>query len=137
MTMEFSVPAYWRVKSHLYKLEAARCKSCGKTHYPPMAACPHCGSRDLEKIRLPERGVLESYTIVYSIPEGARSRAPVIVGLVRLGDVRVIAELTDVSPNELREGVEVEAVLRRISEDREAGIIRYAVKFRPVLRVQS
>jgi len=137
MSMEFSVPSYWRMKGPLYRLEAARCRSCGKAHYPPMAACPHCGSRDIEPVRLPWRGILESYTVVYSVPEGARSKSPILVGLIRLGDVRIVAELTDASPTELEEGIEVEAVLRRVSEDREAGIIRYAVKFRPVLRVQS
>nr|MEB3851662.1 transcriptional regulator [Desulfurococcales archaeon] len=66
-------------------------------------------------------------------PEGAREKSPVVLGLVRLGDVRVVAELTDVSPEEVDSVEEVEAVLRRVRSDREAGIIRYAIKFRPVL----
>ena len=131
--MDLSIPRHWRRKGPLYRLEAARCAACGRVHYPPAAACPYCGSRRLERVELPREGVLESYTLVYSVPEGARREAPVPVGLVNLGGVRVLAELTDVDPDSLRPGIRVEAVLRRVRDDREAGIIYYALKFRPVL----
>ncbi len=134
MSMDLSVPETWRVKGPLYRLEAARCKTCGRIHYPPMPACPYCGSRDLERVTLPSEGVLESYSVVYAVPEGSRHKAPVLLGLVRLGRVRVVAEITDADPSELRTGMEVEAVLRRIRSDREAGIIRYGVMFRPKLK---
>ncbi|MEB3851646.1 MAG: OB-fold domain-containing protein, partial [Desulfurococcales archaeon] len=116
--MDLSVAETWRVRGQLYRLEAARCEECGRIHYPPMPACPYCGSRRLSRVRLPERGQLESYTIVYSVPEGAREKSPVVLGLVRLGDVRVVAELTDVSPEEVDSVEEVEAVLRRVRSDR-------------------
>ncbi|WP_460126256.1 Zn-ribbon domain-containing OB-fold protein [Stetteria hydrogenophila] len=131
--MRLSVPRHWRVKGPLYRLEAARCKGCGRIHYPPAAACPYCGSTSLERVRLSSRGVLESYTVVYSVPEGARHASPVVVGLVNLGGVRVVAELTDVEPGEVSTGMSVEAVLRKVREDGEAGFIYYAVKFRPAL----
>jgi len=134
LSMDLSIAETWRVRGPLYRLEAARCKTCGRIHYPPMPACPYCGSRELERVRLPERGVLESYTILYAVPEGARHKAPVLLGLVRLGATRVITELTDADPSELKTGMEVEAVLRRIRVDREAGIIRYGIMFRPVLK---
>jgi uncharacterized OB-fold protein len=134
MSMDLSVPETWRVRGPLYRLEAARCEDCGRVHYPPMPACPYCGSRRLVRVKLPSRGILESYTVVYSVPEGARHKAPVVLGLVRLGSVRIVAELTDVAPAELEGVREVEAVLRRVRDDREAGIIRYALKFRPALK---
>ncbi len=137
MSMELSVAETWRVRGPLYRLEAARCEDCGRIHYPPMPVCPYCGSRKLAKVTLPTKGRLESYTIIYSVPEGARHKAPIVLGLIRLGEVRVVAELTDVLPGELDGVEEVEAVLRRVRDDREAGIIRYAVKFRPVLRPGS
>ncbi len=134
MSMDLSVPETWRVRGPLYRLEAARCRACGRIHYPPLPACPYCGSRDLERVRLPERGILESFTILYSVPEGSRHKAPIVLGLVRLGAARVVAEITDVDPGDLKTGMEVEAVLRRIRSDREAGIIRYGIAFRPLLR---
>lgn len=133
MSMDLSIPRHWRRRGLLYRLEAARCRECGRVHYPPAAACPYCGSKSLERVHLPTTGVLESYTIVYSVPEGARGEAPVIVGLVNLGGVRVVAEITDADPGEVSTGMSVEAVLRKVREDGEAGVIYYAVKFRPTL----
>ncbi len=136
MSMELSIPKFWRLKTSVYRLQAARCKACGRVHYPPKKACPYCGSRDLEPVQLPKRGRLVSYTVVYAVPEGSRQYSPVYVGLVDLGPARVVTELTDVTdPSQLRKGMEVEAVLRRTRVDREAGLIYYALKFRPAMGV--
>jgi len=130
-----TLPGWWRSRISRYRLVGARCKDCGRTHYPPRPACPYCGSRSLEPVELPRDGVLESYTIIYSSPGDHRLDSPVILGLVNLGPTRVIAELTDVTPEELRTGMPVEAVIRRVDEQGETGIIAYAVKFRPKLGV--
>ena len=136
MSMELSIPKFWRRKYSLYRLQAARCKACGRVHYPPRKACPYCGSRDLEIVELPKRGRLLSFTVVYAVPEGARTYSPVYVGLVDLGVAKVVAELTDVTdPSQLKKGMEVEAVLRRTRVDRDAGLIYYALKFRPSMGV--
>ncbi len=125
---------WWRKRIPRYRLVGARCKSCGRIHYPPRNACPYCGSRDLEEVSLPRKGVLESYSVVYSVPGDNRFNAPVLVGLVRLENgVRLVAELTDADPGQLKAGMEVEATIRRLREDGETGVILYAVKFRPVL----
>ena len=125
---------WWRKRIPRYRFLGARCGSCGKVHYPPRNSCPYCGSRELELVELPRTGTLESYSVVYSVPGDERFEAPVIVGLVRLDNgVRVIAEVTDAKPDELRTGIRVEAVVRRVHEDGDTGVIAYAVKFRPAL----
>ncbi|MFP3080380.1 MAG: Zn-ribbon domain-containing OB-fold protein [Acidilobus sp.] len=136
MSMDLSISRHWRLRSPLYRLEGARCKACGRVHFPPKKACPYCGSRELEPVELPKRGRLISYTIVYAVPEGAREYSPVYVGLVDLGVTKVVAELTDVTDtSKLKRGLEVEAVLRRTRVDGEAGLIYYALKFRPSMGV--
>lgn len=136
MSMDLSVPRYWRMKLSLYRLQGAKCKACGRVHFPPRQACPYCGSRDLEPIDLPKRGKLISYTTVYAVPEGAKEYSPIYVGLIDLGVTKVVAELTDITdPSKLKKGLEVEAVLRRTRVDREAGLIYYALKFRPSMGV--
>jgi len=123
----------WRTRLQRYRLLGARCRSCGRLHYPPLKSCPYCGSRDLEEAQLPRQGRLLSYTAVYSVEEGSREESPVYVGLVDLGVARVVAELTDVSdPSQLRPGAAVEAVFRRIGEEGDEGVVVYGVKFRPV-----
>ncbi len=136
MSMDLSISRHWRRKYSIYRLQAARCKACGRVHYPPRPACPYCGSRDLELVELPKHGKLVSFTKVYAVPEGARAQSPVYVGLVDLGATKVVAELTDITDQtQPKEGMEVEAVLRRTRVDGEAGLIYYALKFRPAIGV--
>jgi len=126
---------WWRKRIPRYRLIGARCKSCGRIHYPPRAACPYCGGRELESVELPRTGTLESWSVVYSVPGNSRLHAPTLVGLVRLDNgVRIVAELTDADPEDLKEGIRVEAVVRRVAEDGDTGTIAYAVKFRPALK---
>lgn len=121
----------WRHRIHRYKLIAARCSSCGRAFYPPISACPYCGSRSLDSIELPRVGRLVSYSIVYTVPFDDRSRSPIIIGLVDLGVTRLIAEIVDVNPEEVKIGDSVEAVFRRVSVDGATGLIVYGIKFRP------
>jgi uncharacterized OB-fold protein len=133
-----SLPVWWRSRIPRYRLVGARCKHCGRIYYPPRQACPYCGSRETEPIVLPRRGKLLSYTIIASTPGDNRLSTPRILGLVELGDgasgkVKIIAELTDVLPEELPNVKTVEAVVRKVDEQGETGVIGYAVKFRPAL----
>jgi len=129
-----SLPAWWRGRIPRYRLVGARCKQCGRTHYPPSQACPYCGSTELEPVALPRMGRLLSYTVINYPPGDSRLEAPVILGLVELDGVKIIAELTDVLPEELPNIETVEAVVRRVEEQGEAGVIGYAIKFRPALK---
>ena len=128
------VPEYWRLKKHRYRLIGGLCRDCGQAHYPPMPRCPYCGSGNLVEVSLPRRGRLVSYTVLYSAPSTAKDKAPLLLGLVELGSVRLIAEITDAQPDSIRTGIEVEPVLRRLGEDGASGVIYYAIKFRPVLK---
>jgi uncharacterized OB-fold protein len=121
----------WRTRLYRYRLLGGRCRDCGRAFYPPLRACPYCGSRSVEEVRLPRQGRLITYTVLYSVEEGARGESPVAVGLVDLGVARVLAEIVDAEPSELSAGMPVEAVFRRLYEDGEEGVIVYGVKFRP------
>ncbi len=128
------LPVWWRKRLPRYRFIGAHCKDCGRIHYPPRKSCPYCGSTNLEEIALPRKGVLESYSVVYSVPGDNRFNSPVLIGLIRLQNgVRIVSELTDVLPEQLKTGIEVEPVIRRINEDGETGTILYGVKFRPIL----
>jgi len=133
--------SHWRRKINFYRLKGYRCRDCGRVFFPRASACVYCGSRSLDEVDLPRRGRLLSYTIIYGPTDAAKFEAPVIVGLVDLGGTRVIAELTDVSSEELedvmRNSIPLEPVLRRIGADGDSGVIYYAVKFRPAMGVGS
>ena len=131
--VKLSVPRYWRERIPYYRLEGIECAKCGRRSYPPAPVCPHCGSSEVRRVELPRTGRLLSYTVVYSVPEGFREYAPIILGLVELDDgTRLVSQLTDTSPEELEDDMRVEAVLRRAQVDGEYGLIYYALKFRPI-----
>ncbi|MEB3773500.1 MAG: Zn-ribbon domain-containing OB-fold protein [Desulfurococcales archaeon] len=127
------ITRHWRRRHNLYKLVGSRCRSCGRVFYPYSQRCIYCGSREVEQARLEGDARLVSYSIVYSVSDEAKYEAPVILGMVDIGGVKVIAELTDVSPGEVEAGMSLEPVLRRVTVNGESGLIYYAVKFRPRL----
>ena len=133
MSMKFSIPRTWRERKPHYLLEATKCKSCGKIHYPPRVVCDKCGSRNLERIKLSDKGKVVSYTVQYVVLDGFRDYAPIIYAIVELSEgVRVLAPLTDIKPENVKTGLKVKAVLRKVSEDGKLGLIRYAIKFKPL-----
>jgi len=132
--MCMSVPRYWRERVYRYRLVGTECLSCGRRYYPPRRVCPVCHSRNLVEVKLPERGVVVTYTIIRSPPRGYEKYAPYAIAVVELLDgTKVLAQLTDIDLSEVKIGMEVEAVFRKIREDGEEGIIEYGVKFRPRL----
>jgi uncharacterized OB-fold protein len=135
--MRFSVPRYWREREARYRLKATRCKDCGRVNYPPSQVCRYCGSRNVETIYLDrEKAKLLSWTIIYTAPYGFEERRPLIIGLVKTleSKARILAPITDVLPEELKKDMILEPVLRRVNEDREAGLIHYGIAYRPVIK---
>ena len=43
---------YWREIPQRYRLEAGKCKQCGKTFFPPRLICDQCKSREFDTIIL-------------------------------------------------------------------------------------
>ncbi len=126
-----SVPNYLREAPRRQRMEGTRCKGCGAIHFPPRAVCDRCGGRDLEREELSGTGELVAYTVIMYPPKGFENQAPYAIGIVQLKEgVRILSQIADCDPMELREGMRVEIVIRRIRED--GGFIEYGYKFRPV-----
>ncbi|MEM4660235.1 MAG: DNA-binding protein, partial [Thermosphaera sp.] len=68
--------------------------------------------------------------------DGFEEARPTILGILETEKhkARILAPLTDILPEELKSGLEMEPVLRRISEDGESGLINYGIAYRPVLK---
>lgn len=127
-----SVPRVWRERIVKYRLLGSKCADCGKISYPPRRACPRCGSTNLKEISLLKRGKVLSYTVIRAPPQGYLKYSPYIIALIELENgARILAQLTDVNPDEVKSGMIVEAVFRRYREQGEDGIIEYGIKFRP------
>lgn len=66
------------------KIYAARCRKCGSVYFPPQADCPLCMADDMEWVELPRSGTLETFTKIYSKPQGYEEFDPYIVAIASL-----------------------------------------------------
>ncbi len=120
----------WRLKDFLLNLVGTKCLSCGYVYYPPKAACPKCSSRNIEKVSLGSTGKVISYTVINVPIEGFESMSPLIIALVDTGNGRVLTQLTNVKPDEVYVGMEVEATVRKSATTLD-GYVPYIIKFKP------
>lgn len=128
------IPRYWRLKNQRYRLQGRRCLDCGQLSFPPRLVCRKCRSRNSETYDFIGKGKLYSYTTIFQAPDRFDHIAPYMVGLIDLEEgVRVTAQLTDVHPDSVEIGMNLEMVIRQIYEDGPKGPILYGYKFRPVL----
>ena len=124
------LPRFHRLRAPYYHLEGQICLTCGEAQFPPRRSCLACRSRDLEARRFSGRGKVFSYSEAAQAPEGFAP--PHLMALVELEEGPVVAaQLTDVEPEEIEIGMEVEMVTRRISESSSQGYLVYGYKFRP------
>jgi uncharacterized OB-fold protein len=71
---------------------------------------------------------------MYNVPHGFEDQKPYTIALVRLDEgPMVTAQLTDVNLGDVRIGMRVEMVTRKLREEGPEGQIIYGYKFRPLL----
>jgi hypothetical protein len=80
------------------------------------------------------RGKVISYTIVHSgLSENFKHQVPYIIAIIELKEgPRITAQLVDLDFEDLKIGLEVESIFRKIDEDGRSGMIYYGYKFRPI-----
>jgi uncharacterized OB-fold protein len=123
----------WRLKDQRYRLEGNVCADCGARFFPPREVCSECRSRNLKPHEFSGRGELYSFTTLYQAPLGFEGGVPYAVGMVKLDEGPMVeAQLTDVNPSDLKVGLRVEMVTRKLREFGQEGLIVYGYKFRPV-----
>ncbi|MCS6906312.1 MAG: Zn-ribbon domain-containing OB-fold protein [Anaerolineales bacterium] len=130
------VPRHWRLRKQRYGLVGEACPHCESKLFPPRDVCPECGKDAREPYQFSGRGEVYSFTTVYEPPTGFEEYAPYTVALVKLEEgPMVTAQLTDVNSKDVKIGMPVEMVTRKIRTDGdERGMIIYGYKFRPVLQ---
>lgn len=108
---------------------------CGKVCFPPRDVCPDCNSNHMIKMALPKTGKIITYTIMHTVPSNFEIFKPYMIALLELDDgTHLTTQLTDCKPEDITLGMDVEAVIRKVSEDGKDGIIYYAYKFRPLFK---
>lgn len=127
-----SVSKSWREMPRRYRLEAGKCKKCGKINFPARLICPECKHREFDTIRLTPEGKILTYTIIYVGPGRFADEVPYAIGIVQLKDkVNIMCQIADCELSRLKTGMPVRIEFRRISEEGEAGVINYGYKCVP------
>jgi uncharacterized OB-fold protein len=129
-----SVPMLWRRIKHVYNLVGRHCRTCGTKYFPPIPLCPKCRRKsDLVNFQFSGLGKIYSYTIIHDPPSGFKDLAPYVIALVRLDEgPLVLSQIVDAKQDELKIGMSVQVVFRRIGEAGRTGVLRYSYKFRPL-----
>jgi hypothetical protein len=125
---------FWRNEKTRYGLIGETCRACGEPIFPPRDVCPHCTDAGQDVRQFCGKGEVYSFSTLYDAPAGYTAYQPYTVALVKLEEGPLVtAQLTDVDNSEVRIGMPVEMVTRKVREEGENGIILYGYKFRPVL----
>ncbi|HEU5267302.1 MAG TPA: OB-fold domain-containing protein [Jatrophihabitans sp.] len=113
------------------RLAGSRCKTCGTVTFPVQTGCAKCTGADLERIELPDRGTLWTWTVQAFEPKSPY-RSPVAgfepygVGYVDLGEVIIESRLTG-DPARLEIGTPMRlTVLSVWQADDGADVVTYA-----------
>jgi uncharacterized OB-fold protein len=132
-----SIPTYSRSIPQRYALIGAKCKSCGQVGLPRTVNCLRCGRDEFAPVKMSGKGKIYCYTMISrggSPPEFSKQQEFVgsyHVAVVELDEgPKIVAQLSDCKPEELKIELPVEATFRKIYEDE--GMIRYGIKFRPI-----
>ncbi len=122
-------PRYWREIPTRYRLEAVRCRSCGKTIFPARRVCPSCRGKELERTALSWSGKVVTSTVVQVAPAELQMEAPYAVAIVETPEgARLMAQVVDCDPASVEPGMEVSLVFRRLRREGHGGILCYGFK---------
>jgi uncharacterized OB-fold protein len=93
------------------RFEGRRCPSCSKVYFPPRGGCSMCGVEFAETVPLENTGTVATYTVVNVNFANRTVDLPYIVAEVVFdgADVTTALLLKGVGPDEVRQGMRVEA----------------------------
>jgi uncharacterized OB-fold protein len=114
------------------RLSVPRCTTCGTFRLPPSPFCFECQSRDVDWVELPGTGSIYSFTVVrHPLHPDLADCCPYVSGVVELdgtqgAGARMLVNIIDVDPDQVRIGDRVEIVWEHVNED------MTSFRFRPV-----
>jgi len=101
------------------KIMGTQCKKCGIKFFPPRADCYQCLSSDMEWFEVSGTGKLLAYSKLQYGPIGFEGDLPYCIAVLDYGDYKVFGRIAkDVPDEEIKIGMEMRAVVNRLSDDR-------------------
>ncbi|OGP83662.1 MAG: hypothetical protein A2Y95_06920 [Deltaproteobacteria bacterium RBG_13_65_10] len=118
----------WREVKQDLPLYGEKCARCGMVQFPRQRVCVACGAKDdFTDAKLARRGVVHTFTNDYLLPTPDPPTTETVVNVE--GGGRVLVQMTDAGPEQVRVGLEVDLVLRKLHEG--GGLKNYFWKCRP------
>jgi len=110
-----SATIHFREREEDVAMKGQRCNRCGGLQFPLQRVCERCFAKDdFELVRLAERGGrVVTYTFDFFFPT---PDPPTIVTITDIDGARVHLQLVDVRPEDVKIGLPVELVFRRIHQ---------------------
>lgn len=113
---DFHAPFWQSVNAHAARIQ--KCAVCGTLRYIPRELCPRCHSGDAEWLPISGYGEVYSYTIIHRAPTPAyQADVPYVIAHVTLAEgPRMISNLIDIAPEDVRIGIPVKITYFDIGE---------------------
>ena len=125
-------PNYRRELPTRVRLEASRCKGCGKVCYPKRPVCPSCRERDSETTYLSHEGTVITSTVIHVPPPDLTMEAPFAMALIETPEkARLMVQVVDCEPSSVTPGMNVALEFRRIRREGLSGVLCYGYKAVP------
>ena len=126
-----SITCLWRESRNVLALHGTKCLHCGYPQYPAQRVCAKCQAKDqYENYKFSDKkGTVAAFTIDYLT---TNREAPAVVGVVDFeGGGRMLCEVTECEPAQIKVGMPVEMCFRKIGL--KGGFQNYFWKARPIL----
>ena len=111
---EWTLPAITEHNSAFFtsgELRLETCRACGAAQHPPIGVCIECGGLEHDYVATTPTGRIDGFTIVHhAVHPLLAQRVPYNVVVVTLDDhpdLRVVGNVIDVPPDEVRNGARV------------------------------
>ena len=101
---------FWKATAE-HRLVLPRCTTCGTYRFPPSPFCWKCRAQAVEWIEHDGDGEIYSFTVIrHAVIPALRDAVPLIAAVVALPGTdgcRVVANIVDADPDEVRIGMRV------------------------------
>lgn len=101
------------------QLAFPRCVACGRHHFYPRPACPHCGGEELAWDPVSGHGTVYSCSVVHRAPGPAfADDVPYVIAIIKSEEgPHLLGRLVDVEPDAVRIGMSVTVRFERLSDE--------------------
>jgi uncharacterized OB-fold protein/acyl dehydratase len=108
---------WWFDAANDHRLMIQRCSQCQTLRHPPRPRCDKCGSYEWNALEASGKGTVYSFVVAH-YPQVPAFDYPLPIGLIDLEEgTRIVADLVDVAPEDVKVGMAVEVVWQDHDEE--------------------